>query len=55
MNLFAELKRRKLERLALTSAGQVRDQLKTACRDGTTHIVIEPLDFVARRSSAMTR
>jgi hypothetical protein len=40
MSLFAELKRRKLVRLALTSAGQVRYQLKTAYRDGTTHIVI---------------
>jgi hypothetical protein len=36
------------ERLALTSSGQVRYQLKSAYRDGTTHIVMEPLDLVAR-------
>ncbi len=37
-----------LDRLALTSSGQVRYQLKTPYRDGTTHIVLEPLDFDAR-------
>jgi hypothetical protein len=36
-----------VERLALTSAGQVRYQLKNAYRDGTTHIVLEPLDLMA--------
>jgi Putative transposase/Transposase zinc-binding domain len=36
------------ERLALTSSGQVRYQLKTAYRDGTTHIVMEPQDLLAR-------
>jgi len=36
------------ERLALTSSGQVRYPLKTAYRDGTTHIVMEPLDLMAR-------
>jgi hypothetical protein len=36
------------ERLALTSSGQVRYALKTPYRDGTTHIVLEPLDFMAR-------
>ena len=36
------------ERLALTSSGQVRYTLKTAYRDGTTHIVLEPLDLLAR-------
>jgi hypothetical protein len=28
--------------------GQVRYRLKTPYRDGTTHIVLEPLDFIAR-------
>jgi len=28
-----------IERLDLTAQGQVRYRLKTACRDGTTHIV----------------
>lgn len=36
------------ERLALTAQGQVRYCLKTPYRDGTTHIVLEPLDFIAR-------
>jgi hypothetical protein len=36
------------ERLALTSSGQVRCQLKTPYHDGTTHIVMEPLDLMAR-------
>jgi len=37
-----------VERLALTSSGQVRYQLKTPYRDGTTHLVLEPLDLMAR-------
>jgi len=36
------------ERLALTASGQVRYALKTPYRDGTTYIVLEPLDLVAR-------
>ena len=36
------------ERLALTASGQVRYRLKTPYRDGTTHIVLEPLDLMAR-------
>jgi hypothetical protein len=36
------------ERLDLTAQGQVRYRLKTPYRDGTTHIVLEPLDFIAR-------
>jgi hypothetical protein len=37
-----------VERLELTAQGQVRYCLKTPYRDGTTHIVLEPLDFIAR-------
>ena len=37
-----------LERLALTPQGRVRYRLKTPYRDGTTHILLEPLDFIAR-------
>jgi len=33
-----------VERLALTPVGGVRYALKTPYRDGTTHIVQEPLD-----------
>jgi hypothetical protein len=36
------------ERLSLTPQGNVRYRLKTAYRDGTTHVVFEPLDFLAR-------
>ena len=34
-------------RLALTRQGNVRYTLKTPYRDGTTHIILEPLDFTA--------
>ena len=36
------------ERLTLTAQGDVQFRLKTPYRDGTTHIVLEPLDFMAR-------
>ncbi|MCI0436641.1 MAG: transposase [Gemmatimonadetes bacterium] len=36
------------ERLALTPSGQVRYALENPYRDGTTHIVLEPLDLMAR-------
>jgi hypothetical protein len=36
------------ERLTLTPRGNVRYRLKTPYRDGTTHIILEPLDFIAR-------
>jgi len=36
------------ERLAPSVSGQVRHALRTPYRDGTTHIVLEPLDFMAR-------
>jgi hypothetical protein len=36
------------KRLALTSQGNVRYQLKTPYRDGTTHVIFEPLDFMAK-------
>ena len=37
-----------VDRMALTSSGQVRYTLKTPYRDGTTHVVLEPLDLMAR-------
>jgi hypothetical protein len=37
-----------VERLACTAQRQVRYRLKTPYRDGTTHIVLEPVDFIAR-------
>ncbi|MGP5761547.1 transposase [Pseudomonas aeruginosa] len=36
------------KRLSLTRDGRVRYTLKTPYRDGTTHVVFEPLDFLAR-------
>jgi hypothetical protein len=35
-------------RLALNERGEVHVQLKTAYRNGTTHVLLEPLDFLAR-------
>ena len=35
------------QRLSLTPNGNVRYQLKTPYRDGTTHVIFEPLDFTA--------
>jgi len=36
------------ERLALTGQGNIRYALQTPYRDGTTHVVFEPLDVLAR-------
>ena len=36
------------ERLSLTAQGNIRYRLKTPYRDGTTEVVFEPLDFIAR-------
>jgi hypothetical protein len=36
------------QRLALTATGQVRYTLKTPYHDGTTHLVLEPPDLMAR-------
>lgn len=35
------------KRLALTRNARVRYELKTLYRDGTTHVIFEPLDFMA--------
>ena len=43
------------ERLALTQAGQVRYALKTPYRDGTTHVILEPEDFIARLAALVPR
>ena len=37
-----------IERLSLTAQGNIRYALKTPYQDGTTHVVFEPLDFLAR-------
>ena len=36
------------KRLSMTRNGQVRYELKTPWRNGTTHVIFEPLDFIAR-------
>ncbi len=45
------------ERLSRLSDGRIRYALKTPYRDGTTHVVFEPLDFsgAARRAGAKPR
>ena len=42
------------ERMAPTSSGHVRYALKTPYRDGTTHMLIEPLDFLARLAALVS-
>jgi hypothetical protein len=37
-----------IERLSLTRQGNIRYRLKTPYRNGTTHVIFEPLDFIAR-------
>lgn len=37
-----------VERLSLTEGGQVRLTLKTPYRDGTTRVIFDPEDFIAR-------
>jgi hypothetical protein len=37
------------QRLSLTPNGNVRYKLKTPYRDGTTHVIFETLDFMARQ------
>jgi hypothetical protein len=36
------------QRLSLTAQGEIRYALKTPYRDGTTHVVFEPEDFISR-------
>jgi hypothetical protein len=43
------------ERLSLTPGGLVRYQLKTPYSDGTTHVLFEPLDFIARLAALVPK
>jgi hypothetical protein len=43
------------KRLSLTTNGQVRYQLKTPYRDGTTYVIFEPLDFIARLAALVPK
>jgi len=42
-------------RLSLTSSGDIRYHLKSPWRDGTTHVVLEPLDFIARLAALVPK
>jgi len=43
------------KRLSLTAHGKVRYELKTPYQDGTTHIIFEPLDFIAKLAALVPR
>jgi len=43
------------QRLSLTRNGQIRYQLKTPYSDGTTQVIFEPLDFIARLVALVPR
>ena len=40
------------KRLSLTNQGKVRYELKTPYRDGTTHVIFEPVDFIAKLAAS---
>ena len=42
-------------RLSLTKQGKVRYELKTPYRDGTTHVIFEPVDFIAKLAALVPR
>ncbi len=44
-----------LERLTLRNDGQVQYQLKHPFRDGTTHVVFSPLDFIGKLVALIPR
>jgi len=44
-----------MKRLSLTRNGQVRYELKTPWRNGTTHVLFEPLDFISRLVSLIPK
>ncbi|MBP7588522.1 MAG: transposase [Thermoanaerobaculia bacterium] len=43
------------ERVQLNAAGQVELKLKTPWRDGTTHLVLSPLEFMQRLAALVPR
>ena len=43
------------KRLSLTRNGQVRYELKTPWRNGTTHVIFEPMDFISRLVSLVPK
>lgn len=43
------------DRLSLTDEGRVLSRLKTPWANGTTHLLYEPLDFLAKLSALIPR
>ena len=43
------------ERLSTNERGQIVYKLKQQFRDGTTHVVLDPLDFIARLAALVPR
>ena len=43
------------QRWSLTAQGRVRYQLKTPYRDGTTHVLLDPVDFIARLAALVPK
>ena len=43
------------KRLSLLEDGRIRYELKTPYRDGTTHVIFEPLDFLARLAALVPK
>ena len=43
------------KRLSLTNQGKVRYELKTPYRDGTTHAIFEPVDFIAKLAALVPK
>jgi len=43
------------KRLSLTWAGNIRYKLKTPYNDGTTHVIFESLDFIAKLASLVPK
>lgn len=43
------------KRLSITPTGKVRYELKTPFRNGTTHVIFEPLDFIARLAALVPK
>lgn len=43
------------QHLSLTPNGNVRYQLKTPYRDGTTHVIFDPLDFIAKLAALVPK
>lgn len=43
------------KRLSMTRNGQVHYELKTPWRNGTTHVIFEPLDFISRLAALIPK